>query len=135
MPINQSEVTKKIELETNNELSTLYHKYLQTKMELLIQKHKSQDREKDVHIGVASLARENENSEEKLDEIQMRKIEMNGLNEIQKILDKQITEIKKSLGKIFFFNSIFYSCICSNLFFIYNTCLYICVLKIIFRNF
>lgn len=102
---NQSDV-KKIDLETNNELSTLFNKYLQTKMELLIQKQKIQDREKDVLVGLASLASENEHSEQKLDEIKMRKIEMNSLNEIQKILDKQITEIKKTLGKIVFYYQI-----------------------------
>lgn len=93
MAKNQSEITKHIESENSTPLNILFDKYVQTTMELLIVENKADLKEKELLVGVASLARENENNELKVNEFKIRKSEINILDGIQKNLDTQISDI------------------------------------------
>ncbi|XP_044017073.1 uncharacterized protein LOC122858323 [Aphidius gifuensis] len=95
---NQSEVPKQNESDNSTVLNMLFDKYVQTTIESLIVEKKADLKEKELLVGVASLARENENNELKLNELKIRKSEIKILDGIQKSLDKQIADITISLN-------------------------------------
>lgn len=101
---NQGEITRHNESDNSTVLNMLFDKYVQTTIESLIVEKKADLKEKELLVGVASLARENGNNELKLNELEIRKSEVKILDGIQKSLDKQIADITISLGKFSYKN-------------------------------
>ncbi|XP_012279181.1 uncharacterized protein LOC105699057 [Orussus abietinus] len=86
---------KKVELEKDTELGSVYEKYLQALATELIMKRKVEEESKSMISQLASITKERDLVEDKLCKIKLRQMDVNYLSKAQNELDAQISDLSE----------------------------------------